>query len=465
MTNVVALSTSALTAPLMAVTALTGEVLAAFDVGNERRQIKELAVTEGGPLENQTLAGVITENVQVLGVVPAAGEAQFLRGVSAETRLQSGDSLIVAGMPQAIGKLSGDRDEDQPALRWAGKVRRFARMARRTLLEVDVAVKIAGAVFAVVVLFSTLVFHFGMGEQLAHGVYHTISVMATGGDMGGEKLTEDWQRVFVSFLRIAGAALVAALTAILTHFLLRARLGGVLELRRIPDSGHVIVCGLGNIGFRVMEELLKQHEQVVVIEQSRDSRFLAGARQQGAVVLIGDATLPDVMQAAHAKHARAVVAATSSELANLSIALLARELNPRQRVVVRLHDMLIAKTLRDAVNVRYAMSIADLSAPAFVAALFCDRVHSLFLMAGKLFVVVEIIVQSGETFFQNQPVASLSAEYKLLTIGLFRGGKLLSSGELAECRLQIDDHWTVIAALQDLERMLEREPAVPVSPP
>src|SRR5262249_60018775 len=110
------------------------------------------------------------------------------------------------------------------------------------------------------------------------------------GDRQEEELVEDWQKVFASVLRIAGAALMAAFTAIVTNYLLRARLGGALEVRRIPDSGHVVVCGLGNIGFRVVEELVKSSERVVVIEQARDSRFVATARRLTAAAVSGDAT-------------------------------------------------------------------------------------------------------------------------------------------------------------------------------
>ena len=45
-----------------------------------------------------------------------------------------------------------------------------------------------------------------------------------------------------------GVALVVAFTAILTNYLIRVNLGGALDVRRIPESGHIIVCGLGNIG-------------------------------------------------------------------------------------------------------------------------------------------------------------------------------------------------------------------------
>src|SRR5437764_263922 len=161
-------------------------------------------------------------------------------------------------------------------------------------------------------------------------------------------------QTFVSLLRIAGAALTAVFTAIVTQYLLRARLGGAFEVRRIPDGGHVVVCGLGNVGFRVVEELLKADEQVVAIEADRNSRFLASARRLGAAIVPGDATVPEVLRQARAGTARAVVAATSDELANVEIALLARDLNPSQRVVVRLSDPDLADTLREAADVRLA---------------------------------------------------------------------------------------------------------------
>src|SRR5207302_4927688 len=115
--------------------------------------------------------------------------------------------------------------------------------------------------------------------------------------------------------------LTATFTAIITQSLLRARLAGALELRRIPEAGHVVVCGLGNIGFRVAEELLKADEEVVVIEPARDNRFLATCRRLGAAIVPGDATVPEVLRQARAGTARAVVAATSDELANVEIAL------------------------------------------------------------------------------------------------------------------------------------------------
>src|SRR5262249_3121572 len=134
-------------------------------------------------------------------------------------------------------------------------------------------------------------------------------------------------KVFVSGLRITGAALLGVFTAILTNYLLRARLRGTLEIRRVPDRGHVIVVGLGNIGYRVVEELIGYGERVVVLEVAPDGRFVSTARRLGAAVIHGDATVREVLRQANASTARAVVAATSNDLANLEVALLVRELN------------------------------------------------------------------------------------------------------------------------------------------
>src|SRR5262249_53066382 len=158
----------------------------------------------------------------------------------------------------------------------------------------------------------------------------------TGADMHGNELEAGtWQKAFVSGLRLVGMAIIAAFTAIFTNYLVRANLGGALEVRRIPDSGHFIVVGLGNIGYRVVEELLRQGDAGVGIERPPDTPFTAPARRQRVAVIIGDATIREVLQQAKASSARAVVAATSSELVNLEIALLVRELAPKQRVVVR----------------------------------------------------------------------------------------------------------------------------------
>lgn len=459
--NVFALSTSALTAPLLALTALTGESLGAFSLEEGRRQIAELSIREGSNLVGQTIATVTAQHgVEALAHLPASGQDRFLADIDPQARLTAGDRLVACGEPRVLGRLLEVLGEEPlPGLHWAGWTRRQTRALWRTLAEVDLSVKICTAALFIVVLISTLVYTFGIWEgerSWTDGLYRTVSLIATGSDMQEGELKHGWQKVFVSILRIMGAALTAAFTAIVTNYLLRARLGGALEIRRIPDSGHIIVCGLGNVGFRVVEELLQYGEQVVVIERSRDSRFFATARRLGVAVIVGDATVLEVLRQAHAATARAVVVATSNELANLEIALLSRELNPRQRVVVRLGDPYLAQTLRLEANVGLALSIPDLAAPAFVAALYGDRVQCVFIVRGRMFAVIDIVVQPEEAFLVGQEIRQVTATYGLLPIAISVPN--LTREQLWSHRLKVTDRLTVITSLPDLERFIRRQP-------
>src|SRR5205823_7710125 len=138
---------------------------------------------------------------------------------------------------------------------------------------------------------SVLVFHFGGVEENRpiNAFYRTVSLIATGADLqGGQLPSEGWQRAFIASLRLVGMVLTAAFTAIFTNYLIRANLGGALAVRRIPDGGHVVVCGLGNIGFRTVEDLHQQREPVVVIERRADNAFIPTVRRLGVPVIVGD---------------------------------------------------------------------------------------------------------------------------------------------------------------------------------
>src|SRR5205823_769089 len=120
----------------------------------------------------------------------------------------------------------------------------------------------------------------------------------------------------------------------------------------------------------------------------------------------------------------AVIAATSEDLINLEIALLVRELNPQQRIVLRLADADLARTLRDAANIRLALSIATLAAPAFVAAVFGDRILSIFPIDGRLLAVIDLLIGEKDAMFIGRPARDVVEQYALLPVAVItRDGK------------------------------------------
>jgi Trk K+ transport system NAD-binding subunit len=457
--NVFALSTSLLTAPILAMTALTGQALGAFRVegpSDGLRQIAEVGVPALSELRGRSVGEAVGKTgALVLAHLPRSGPGRYLGDVDRAVLLDAGDRLVVCGEPRNLATLlSGGRGagEDEPL--WAGLGRRLVRVLHRTLAEIDRAVLVCTLFLLFVIATSSIILHLGVDKYtFPQALLRTVSIMATGADMHEDDYRQGWMKVYVGVLRLAGAALLAAFTAIFTNYLLRARLGGALEVRRIPDGGHVIVCGLGPVGFRVVEELAALKEPVVVIEMSPDNRFLATVRRLGAAVILGDCGVSEVLRQANAASARAVVAATNNDLVNLEVALLVRELNPDQRVVLLQSDPQLAQMLREGANVRLAVSVPALAAPAFVAGLFGDRVQSVLLVGDRLLAVIDLVVQEHDGL-RGHTVGQVAKDHRLLPAAVLtptgdeRGG---------EAPLEAGDRLVAIVAVADLETLLRRQ--------
>jgi Trk K+ transport system NAD-binding subunit len=120
--NVHVLSTSLLTAPVLAMTAVAGQRLAAFEVdgGEEERRIVELQVGPGSQILGRSIGEVLASREAVaLAHLPAAGPERSLLDVDAETRLRAGDHLVLCARPRALAALESDMDADAPHLLWA----------------------------------------------------------------------------------------------------------------------------------------------------------------------------------------------------------------------------------------------------------------------------------------------------------------------------------------------------------
>jgi Trk K+ transport system NAD-binding subunit len=460
--NIFSLSTSSLVAPFLAVTALTGQALGMFrieGVEDGRRQVADVTIGPASALRGRAIAEVAGRHeAVVLAHFPGGRPPRFLTHVDGNDRLVAGDRLVVSGEPRALAPLLGDdleRHSRGPLRSWT---RRQGRMAWRALAEVDLPVKICTAVLVAVIVVSTVVFTWtGAQRSVADSLFRAVGLIATAGALPLSDEPRGELKVYVSVLRIIGAALTATFTAIVTNYLLRARLRGALEVRRIPDAGHVVICGLGNVGFRVLEELVGYGERVVALEVAHDNRFVTTARRLGVAVIHGDATVREVLRQANAGTARAVIAVTHNDLINLEIALLVRDLNPAQRVVLHLSDSHLAQMLREAASVHLAFSVAVLAAPAFVAALFGDRVLNVFFVGDQLLAVVDLLVQPQDTALLDHAVRAVAVDYHLLPVAVLRPDGSVER-QLQTARLAAGSRLLAFIALCDLERFVRRQP-------
>ena len=160
-------------------------------------------------------------------------------------------------------------------------------------------------------------------------------------------------RIFTMGIALVGVATLSYLFSTMVALLVDADLNAGLRRKRMEKeiaklSGHYIVCGIGRVGTNVAHELLKTRRKFVVVETDRVALDNWLEHHPHALYLHEDAADDDALQKAGLAKAAGVFAVTSDDSHNLMIALSVKLLNPKARVVVRLHDIQNSKKARRA---------------------------------------------------------------------------------------------------------------------
>lgn len=212
-------------------------------------------------------------------------------------------------------------------------------------------------------------FHYREGMEWLDSMYFVVQAIS-GVDFGniGPRNPEALSKAVAMGLLFLGGLGSAILFALVADMVLRKRIDLALGHRRYSGSGHVIVCGLGACGYRIVEELRSRGEKVLEIERNSDGRFTDVVRQEGIPVMVGDAELDRVLLDAGVMRASAVIGATNNDLTNLKIGLSANALNAAVRVVLRIFDQELAANTTSRLGIDFASSTSHLAAPEFVRA-------------------------------------------------------------------------------------------------
>lgn len=245
----------------------------------------------------------------------------------------------------------------------------WPRGGRRTRLPA-VALTLIGLLLVAVGVFAV-----AMKWSLVNAVYFVVATATTTGY--GDLTLQDapnWLKLFGCLVMLCGGALLGVL---FTHFAALAtqeRLDEVMGRRAGRMGGHVVVAGLGNLGYRVARQFAELGMEVVVLELAPATRFVEAIRgHRRAAVLTGDARLPENLTRASIEQASAFVACTSDDLVNVQACLHAHRLNLALVTVARMFDDTLAARLTDAFEITRALSASRLAVGAFVGAAGDER--------------------------------------------------------------------------------------------
>jgi Trk K+ transport system NAD-binding subunit len=216
-------------------------------------------------------------------------------------------------------------------------------------------------------------------------------------------------------------------------------------------SGHIIVCGLGHVGYRVVQQLLSFGQEVIAVEKNPQADFAGSVQESGVLVIQGDASKLDVLDKAGVERAQAIVLATNDAMMNLSIALDACELNPDIRVVLRMFDADLAKKIEQGFGIRVALSASAIAAPAFATAALREGVTHSFFLEGDLLNVSEVIIHpQGKLVGQSVQEAEEGLDF---TIVFHQRGETRDMHPPARMCLKAGDKLVVVATLEQLNQL------------
>ncbi|MEO8285885.1 MAG: NAD-binding protein [Chloroflexota bacterium] len=250
---------------------------------------------------------------------------------------------------------------------------------------------------------------FAFNPDPVDAFYNTVTIIVSGGlgDLDPAAIPLSL-KVFGTALMLIGATLLTVFYALITDAIVSVRLDRALGRLQVSMKDHIVVCGLGNIGYRVATQLHALGIQVAATEKDETGRGIPEVRRLGVPVLIADARQPETLRALNVAEARCIVIATDDDAANLETALNARAINPGLRVVLRLFDHDLADKVERAFSIHISRSVSSLAAPSFATAALGHTVAATIPAGSRVLIVAQTTIE-GTAWADSRTVGEMES--------------------------------------------------------
>jgi len=307
-----------------------------------------------------------------------------------------------------------------------------------------------------------------------------------------------WQLVIAQFL-VPGIAAVSALQLFLAGVRKNFR---TAMARRKTD--HSIVCGIGDVGMQIVQNLHADGHDVVAVDLEGESASAATCEKSGVPVLQGDAKNPQVLLAAGIRRAQNAIVCTGSDSENIDIALQIKSIDShpahlkqsRIRVLVQVRDDWMHKRLLASDKSTVDLSLFNPYTSAARLLVRCLRLPPIPEFEAQTFVLIgfgaygreiaqhliqlspvalgqtlKIVIFDKEAIAANakfaitDPVAAKMAELDFATASIEPGSpdlanivqpKLESAGSLLGVALALGDDKASLSAALEVRSLLDR---------
>ena len=159
--------------------------------------------------------------------------------------------------------------------------------------------------------------------------------------------------IYTILLIFLGMGMVLYSASMVTAFIIDGKVGLLFKerakMKKISEmKNHFLVCGAGETGQHVVQEMLYSGARFIVID--KDEKRLKLLKEQFPEVMIfhGDATNDETLVKTNIKEAQGLIAVIQNDKDTLYLTFTARMLNPDLKIAAKSVDLSIGKKLQNA---------------------------------------------------------------------------------------------------------------------
>lgn len=437
LTNCAALDAAELPATAFAVAGLGDGAIGAFSIGEHQFRVVERQVQSGDPRFDRFPAYPVGRTPYCLLTLhpsmssetshqPVMTASPVFHRWRPDAKVKAGDwiTYVEVIQPTDAAAMRASVSSKNPLKQFWRFFRGFIQLKwRRNLWQWIHAKQIRQMVFIGLVmafcleLAGTLLLKYGAGLPWQQSIFSSVILLLGGyGDLFGgpqANLVPWWVELFSLLITIVSTLVVLGTLGFIAEPLLSSEFEFLRKRRPIPQKGHVVVIGLGRIGRRVASLLQEFKQPFVALTMHPSNRDLFPE----IPLLIGD--IHQALTKVNLAQAKSIIALTDDQILNLEAALIAsekaRKAGRELGLIIRTQDQRLSENLTTLLPSATALHPDVLSAQAYAAAAFGEKILGLFPLHGRIILVTEHYITDADTLV-GKLLAEVAYGYDVIPI-------------------------------------------------
>ncbi|MBE7469451.1 MAG: NAD-binding protein [Anaerolineales bacterium] len=217
-------------------------------------------------------------------------------------------------------------------------------------------------------------------------------------------------------------------------------------------KNHIIICGLGRVGYRVAGQLLAYQQPLAGIEETPSS-LVDELLAADLPVILGDAENEETLKKAGIERAKTVLVCTNKDFVNLGIAFRARELNRRARIILRLFEDELVNDIKNSFKVDAIISRSAVAALSFTYAAIGGEIIETFTLGERNYVLTRVPIGPHSPILGH--TIGAVAEAQDITVVCYNCGRTLTIEPDPATLLQAGDNLFIFTTIDRLMPLIE----------